>query len=638
MRDLIEKINQATKLYDEGRPSMTDEEWDNLYFQLLDLEQETGLIYPDSPTQKISYDIVNKLQKVEHNHPMLSLDKTKSVDEVNSFLGNHDYVAMAKMDGLTCSLRYVDGKLVSAETRGNGVIGEDVLHNAKVISSIPKYITYHSELVVDGEIVCLDKDFDAFSSEYKNSRNFAAGSIRLLDAQECAGRKLSFIAWEMIKGYEDENSFSQRLDILNSLGFLIVPWIKENVFYAIGDMQDYCKNHGYPIDGVVFKFDDVAFGKSLGATNHHARNAIAYKFYDEEYETRLFNIEWGMGRTGVLTPVAVFEPIDMDGSIVERASLHNINIMQELLGKTPFQGENIWVIKSNMIIPQITRANTVHDVPVEYFEIPKTCPICGEPTIIKTSESGTEELYCTNPQCSGLLVNQLEHFFGKKGLDCKGLSEATFEKLIDWGWIENIIDVYSLADFEKDWCHKPGFGEKSVSNILNNIEAAKKTTLDKFICAIGIPLIGTSMSKILSKEFKTWIDFRNAVETNYDFTQLEDFGLTTDEAIKSFDYSKADQLAKLLIIAPIEEEQTSNSLLVGKKVVITGGLHKYKNRAELQQVIEQAGGKVVSSVSKNTDILINNDIASTSAKNMSAKKLNIPIMTEEDFVAEYIET
>jgi len=642
MQKLIAQLNEATKAYDEGHPIMPDVEWDKLYFELLNLERETGIIYPNSPTQTISYDIVTELPKVEHNHKMLSLDKTKSLSEIGEFVGKHDYVAMAKLDGLTCSLRYVNGQLISAETRGNGIIGEDVTHNAKVISSIPQHINYLDELVIDGEIICLINDFEEFSTTYKNARNFAAGSIRLLDSSICAQRKLTFIAWDVIKGFNDINIFTDKLILLQEQGFQIVPWIKENPTYAVGDIRDYCQRHNYPIDGVVFKFEDIAYGKSLGETGHHFKNAIAYKFYDDLYETTLKDIEWSMGRTGVLTPVAIFEPVDIDGSIVERASLHNINIMTDLLGDNPHRGQPIKVAKMNMIIPQIIEAEHKVQGVLYYYdhpiiEIPKTCPICGQSTTEITSDTGTVELYCSNPKCDGKLINKLDHFLGKKGLDVKGISQAILEKLVNWNWVTKISDIYFLNQYVNEWKKQPGFGEKSVENILNSIELSKNTTLDKFLCAIGIPLIGTAMSKTLANTFGSWEDFRNAVKTNFDFTQLNDFGFTTQEAIVNFDYSEADELAQILTISyeiPKVEEQ---GRLTDKKICITGSLSRFKNRAELQQVIEQHGGKVVSSVTKNTSILINNDTTSTSAKNIAAKKLGIQILSEEDFLKSFID-
>lgn len=355
MRELVNKLNYYTKLYDEGHPAITDTQWDMLYFQLVQKEKEAGYALPDSPTQRINYEVVNSLQKVEHNHKMLSLDKTKSIEEVSTFLGNNEWIAMAKMDGLTCSLTYENGKLILAETRGNGIIGEDITHNAKTLLSIPKKIAYLERLVVDGEIVCLDKDFEEFKDEYKNSRNFASGSIRLLDSNECAKRKLTFIAWEVIEGLNEYSYLSEKLNKLNDFGFTVVPWVQENIITVINDIKDYCKNNGYPIDGIVFKFNNIAYGKAQGETSHHAKNAIAFKFADEEYETTLKYIDWSMGRTGLITPVAVFEPIDDGDSIIERASLHNLGIMEEILGK-PYPGQRLWVCKQNAIIPQVVRA------------------------------------------------------------------------------------------------------------------------------------------------------------------------------------------------------------------------------------------------------------------------------------------
>lgn len=635
MRSLVDKLNYYTKKYDEGNSEISDKEWDDLYFQLLTLEEQTNVILPDSPTQKISYQVVSALPKVEHNHKMLSLEKTKSIDDIKTFLGNQDFVAMAKMDGLTLSLRYLDGKLISAETRGNGIIGEDVTHNAKVIPSIPKTIDFKKELVVDGEIVCLAADFQGFEREYKNSRNFASGSIRLLDANECAKRKLTFILWDVIKGYNG-NSFVEGLSFASNLGFRVVPWVQENLAYAVGDLQDWCGEQGYPIDGIVFKFNDIAYGKAQGETGHHFKNAIAYKFYDEEFETRLLDIEWSMGRTGILTPVAIFEPIDDGDSIIERASLHNINIMNEILGLFPHKYQTIKVCKQNMIIPQVTWADKNESCYEEYALIlPKVCPICGQSTAINESE----QLYCTNLECDGKLLNKLEHFFGKKGLDVKGISKATFEKLIDWGWVNNITDVLFLDNHIVEWKKRPGFGEKSVMNIINSINTTiENVSLDKFLCAIGIPQIGTTASKQLADYFGSYTQFREAVNNNFDFTALPDFGYITAESILHFDYTEADQLSKIINIEYVKNEiNNDNGKLKGLKIVITGNLKKYKNRDELSQIIAAAGGKVVSSVTKETNILINNNPNSTSTKNIAAKKLNIPILSEEEFVANYID-
>ena len=359
---LVSELNRYTKLYDEGHPAISDKEWDDLYFELVNLEEVTGLIYCDSPTQKVVFTSVSKLSKIEHNHQMLSLDKTKDINEVESFLHGKAYIAMDKMDGLTCSLRYIGGKLISAETRGNGIIGEDILHNARIIKNIPKSISYLEELIIDGEVICDYKSFAQFSSEYKNPRNFAAGSIRLLDAKECASRQLSFVAWDVIKGFDNITTVSGKLNRLERYGFSIVPYTSGNgIEKDIERLKLSASTFDYPIDGVVFKFDNIEYGKSLGQTEHHFKNAIAFKFYDEEVETTLRDIEWTMGRTGQITPIALFEKVYIDGTEVSRASLSNISIMEKTLGKKPFKGQKIYVSKRNMIIPKIERAKDEND-------------------------------------------------------------------------------------------------------------------------------------------------------------------------------------------------------------------------------------------------------------------------------------
>lgn len=360
IRTLINKLNAYTELYDNGTPTISDEEWDNLYFQLEQMEKESGIIYPDSPTQKILYSVVNELQKVEHNHSMLSLAKTKDIAEVDKFVKGKEFLAMSKMDGLTCSLLYQNGKLVRAETRGDGVIGEDITHNAKVIANIPQEINYKEELIVDGEVICDLLTFNnLFAETYKNTRNFAAGSIRLLDSGESKNRHLSFVAWEIIKGFEDIDTVSGKLDRATDLGFTTVPRMVSTAFddtVFITGITAASKSHFYPIDGIVFKFNNIEYGKSLGSTDHHFNNAIAFKFYDEVYETKLLNIEWSMGKTGQISPIALFETLNIDGSNVSRASLSNLSIMKKTLGEKPFKGQILEVSKRNQIIPKIERA------------------------------------------------------------------------------------------------------------------------------------------------------------------------------------------------------------------------------------------------------------------------------------------
>ena len=653
IRSLIDELNRLTVLYDAGQPEVSDKEWDDLYFELKQMEEETGIIYPDSPTQNIHFEKVSELKKVKHNHPMLSLDKTKDLKDVESFLKGHKWIAMAKMDGLTCSLRYVDGKLVSAETRGNGIIGEDVTHNAIVISSIPKHIeTEEEEIIIDGEIICTYKDFESFKENYKNPRNFASGSIRLLNSKECEQRHLTFVAWDLIK----PKSFylTNSLTALAFWGFQIAPFLTDEYFNnnnysyknVINDIKDMCKNEFYPIDGIVFKYDDIKEYEAAGRTDHHFKGGLAYKFYDELYDTRLKYIQWTMGRTGVLTPVAVFDPIDIDGSTVERASLHNVSVMREILGDCAYCGEPLKIAKMNQIIPQVIEAGPKHDYGyviahggASANDVIEKCPICHGEVEYKESSEGVINAYCTNPKCEGKLVNRLDHFCGKKGLDIKGLSKATLGKFIEWGWVENIEDLYYISEkFRSDFLLKPGFGDKSVTKILNAIEESKHTTLEAFISAIGIPLIGKTVAKDLTNYFDTYEEFREAVKDNsYHFYDLNDFGPEMDNSLKNFNYAEADRIAKILSIEKPIKTEIKESTLTGKNICITGKLIKFKNRAELKNIIEQYGGKVVSTVSKKTDILINNDINSTSSKNNTAKLYKIPIISEEKFVQDYLE-
>ena len=633
----IEDLNKATVAYDKGQPIMTDKEWDDLYFAVSEYEYWNGYRNPDSPTQKVHFETVSELKKVKHNHPMLSLNKTKDMNEVKSFLGNHRCIVMAKMDGLTCSLRYNNGRLISAETRGNGIEGEDITHNAMVIPSIPKRIYFTDEFIIDGEIICTYKDFEPWAETYKNPRNFAAGSIRLLDSTECAKRNLTFVAWDIINMHEN---MSKKMDFLFKWHFNVVPYIAyPNTSLDIErddehEIKAMCQDAGYPIDGLVYKYDDINEYEAAGRTEHHFKGGLAYKFYDETYDTKLRDIDWTMGRTGVLTPVAIFDPVDADGSIIERASLHNYSVMKDLLGD-PFVGECLKVCKMNMIIPQVISAkkDEVWASKTMLNEI-KVCPICGQPVEIVTSDSDVKNVMCTNPACPGKLVNILDHFCGKKGLDIKGLSKKTFEKLADWGWVNGITDIPKLKEHRNDWINKPGFGVGSVDKILNSIETAfSDAYLNNFISAIGIPLIGSTVAKDISKKVDSWAGFRNLIDTNFDFTSWAGFGYEMNKSLHDFNYSEADELAKFITFRTEDETRQDKSVkLDGKIFVITGKLIYHSNRQQLVDKIEAAGGKVSSAVSAKTDYLVNNDIQSTSAKNKKALELKIPIITEEELL------
>ena len=631
IRDLIDKLNYYTKKYDEGHPEISDQEWDWMYFQLQKMEFNSGIYYPDSPTQSVNYQVVNQLNKVEHNHPMLSLDKTKDIDMLYAFTINKNYIAMAKMDGLTCSIKYQNGKLVSAETRGNGIIGEDILHNALQVKNIPNKINYIDELILDGEIICTYNDFKPFENEYKNPRNFASGSIRLLDSKESASRHLTFVVWDVVKGLDWCETLSEKLNVLQEefSCFTIVPYyINGDIENSIKLIQQSAKMLGYPIDGVVFKYDNCKEYINAGKTDHHFKGGIAYKFYDEEYETRLLNIEWSMGRTGVLTPVAIFEPVEIDGTEVSRASLSNLSVMEDTLGK-PYINEKLWVTKRNMIIPKVERAEKLDYNEDDEIKIPQVCPECSKPTTVINND-GVKVLFCGNPQCQGKFINRLDHFCGKAGLDIKGLSMATLEKLINWGWISSFVDIYKLENKSNIWKTKAGFGEKSVERILRAIQDSRNTTLDAVIAAAGIPLIGRAVAKELCKYIKSYEEFREKVNNRFDFTQYDGFGDIMSASILDFDYTELDEVVSYALNIQEKVSKDDNNLLKDLVFCITGKVHTVKNRDELKGLIESAGGKVVGSVSKNVNYLINNDNTSTSSKNIAAKNLNIPVITEEE--------
>ena len=646
----IKCLNEWTKAYDEGHPVVSDKQWDDWYFEVQEYEiNYPNCIQPDSPTQVIHFEEVSELKKVKHNHPMLSLNKTKDIEEVKSFIGDKDYIVMAKMDGLTCSLHYESGKLVSAETRGNGEVGEDITHNAMVIPSIPKRIKYKGSLTIDGEIICTYADFHNWCHDYKNPRNFAAGSIRLLDSKECKERDLTFIAWDIINS--DMSFLCTKLDFLDYMGFIIVPYLcyhndnellNNDIEKFIDSVKCNAELHSYPIDGVVIKYDNVSEYEAAGRTDHHFKGGLAYKFYDEEYETRLKTIDYDVSRNGILTPVAVFEPVDTGDSIIERASLHNMSVMYDTLGRDPYRGERIKIIKANQIIPQIVWADKR-----DYGEIIAAggatcdcngidgyfvCPACGSICDIWETDSGVEELRCDNPQCSGKLIQRLDHFCGKKGLDIKGLSEKTLEKLIEWEWVNDITDIPKLKEHRAEWINKAGFGQASVDKILKSIDdRLAEAKLAAFISGLGIPLIGTRVSKQICEHVETWKEFRDLIHEHFDFSEWNGFGFEMTQALLEFDYNEADEIVEYMTFKP-EEHQDKSVKLDNYTFVITGKLQNFKNRQELVDVIEAAGGKVASSVSSKTNYLINNDVNSTSSKNKKAKELGIPIITEEELM------
>ena len=586
MKQLIQLLNDWTNKYDAGYPVVSDIEWDKNYFELKALEEETGICLMGSPTQNIHYEFKTSLTKVKHNHPMLSLDKTKDWQEFIEYFENKDVVGMPKLDGLTVSLAYENGKIISAETRGDGEIGEDVTHNILTVQGVPYIIPYKERLIIDGEIICTDKDFEPFKEEYKNNRNFASGSIRLLNANECRKRKLTFVVWNVVEGLE--STVIKNFTTLKKLGFTVPPWTSSFDWDARDFLVNSCKELGYPIDGLVGRFNDIEYGTSLGSTSHHARAAYAFKFSDAEVDTELLDIEWGMGRTGVLTPVAIFEPVELEGTTVSRASLHNISVMNSLWKDNWYKGLTVTVFKSNQIIPQISKVTKEEEKKLIKLEMPKLCPECGGETKVVTSESGVKQLICTNPACQAKLINQLDHFCGKKGMDIKGLSKATLEKLINWGWVNKITDIYSLNKYKKEWIDKEGFGEKSVTNILQAIENSKICKLENFISALGIPLIGKTVAKEIVKYFATWDDFISAVGDGQ-WSALDGFGPEMEKALNSFDFSIAKEVEPYLTFEKIviKNEESKDLPFYGKKIVITGRLQLIQNRQKLIKMEEK---------------------------------------------------
>lgn len=643
IKELTERLNTyRDAYYNESKSLVSDYEYDNLCDELQILEDETGFVLNNSPTQTVGYEVKSKLQKVKHSHPMLSLDKTKSVDDIYLFLGGRVGIAMLKMDGLTTGVSYSDGKLFSAETRGNGVIGEDVLHNARTIRNLPQQITV-SRLDVDGEAIITRADFDKINAtivnaddKYKNPRNLASGSIRQLDSKVAVKRNLRFIAWKCVDGIDD-NSFSNRLYKMQELGFEVVPHrtvpenvSKEELEQIIEELQSEAENKGFPIDGIVFGFDDVAFGKSLGATGHHLRSQIAYKFYDEEAVTVLRDVKWSCGKSGILTPVAIFDSIDLDGTEVCRASLHNVSIYK---GMKLGIGDEITVYKANAVIPQVRDNLTKSDT----FIMPEICPVCGSPTAI-VKDNDTEVLTCTNESCHGKLLGRVSYFVSKKGMDIEGLSESTLEKFINLGWIRNLFDVYNLGSHYDELRQMTGFGDRSVQKLQESIEKSKDVDLKNLIAALSIPGIGISQAKELVKVFKSWEDFESAGFDTYNFAQLSGFGDIMNRNIhRWFDTmwneDRVGQMIRNLRIKPVgDDDSVHDDVLTGKVFVITGSVEHFKNRKEIQQIIEQKGGKVTGSVTAKTNYLINNDSKSGSSKNKKARELGVSIISEEELL------
>ena len=637
IKELVELLNHyRNEYYNNSRSEISDFEYDKLFDELTQLESETGFIIAVSPTQTVGYEVKSELKKVKHNHPMLSLDKTKSVDDVVAFLGGKDGAIMAKMDGLTCSLRYLNGQLISAETRGNGEVGEDILHCAKTIKNIPLKINCTDEIIIDGEVIITYDDFEKINStlsedqKYKHPRNLASGSIRQLDSSIAANRNMKFIAWKFIKGCSD-NSFFKRWVRMVDLGFDVVPFIslpiiigdKQCIEHAIILIKESCKKEGYPIDGCVFSYDDIAYGESLGATGHHLKSQLAFKFYDELYSTKLRYIDWTIGKSAQLTPTAVFETVEIDGADVSRASLHNISIIKNL-GLT--NGCTVNVFKANQIIPQIDSCDNDGDGDIE---IPTICPICGGVTAIK-KDNESEVLICTNHVCVGKKLAQFTHFVSKKGMDIKDLSEATLQVLISHGFIRNFRDIYHLSMYRNELISLDGFGEKSVENLLKSIEDSRNIKLENFITALSISNIGLSAAKTISNHFQGNIyKWFGAFFNDFDWTKLDGFGDIMAHNIEEYlrnHIADVEELASEMSFI-LQEEDGDNSL-EGLKFCITGSFSQ--SRDELKKKLESRGAKFVSSVSKNIDILFAGEKAGS--KLTKARQLGVKVADENELM------
>lgn len=644
MRELVDWLNHCSdEYYNNNNSLISDFEFDRLIDQLSEMERSEKFVYDDSPTKNVGFEVRKVLPKVEFYTPMLSLDKTKSEQDVVKFANEYDVVAMPKIDGLSCRLTYENGVLVLANTRGNGIVGEDITHNARVVRNIPRRISHKEKLVVDGEIICKKNDFEAYKllhPEVKNQRNFASGSIRLLDSEECSKRNLSFIAWDVIEGFDDDN-ISDRLVRLYKYRFEIaVPLsfqIKNVRSMHVDTMNTFIKNesaeNGIYIDGVVYKINSRKIGDSKGRTEKFFNNAIAFKFYDKSYTTKLVYIDWNVSRNGTLTPVAVFESVNIDNTDVSRATLHNINYIEDLKLSI---GDTITVVKSQQIIPRVQSnlsAESKQDYNVKDV-IPKYCPMCGRMTSISISGSGAKTLLCTNIDCNGVLLEKLNHFVSKDAMNIVGFSRETLRKFVELGTIHDLRDIYSLKDRKSSIICLNGFTKNSVDKLIESIEKSRETTLERFIYALGIPLVGKTASKKIADIFNgDYYSFKEYMDSVNSFANIYDLGSKVSiSLIDNYKHNKGEinGLAQYLFFKKSKKSKINNKLN-SKTFVITGSVQTYKNRNELKSVIESYGGKVTSNVSKTTDYLINNDADSNSSKNNKAKSLGIKIISETDF-------
>lgn len=639
MKELVEKLDQAAKAYyQEDREIMSNQEYDSLYDQLEQLEKETGTVLTNSPTVRVGYEAVNELPKEEHPSPMLSLDKTKDREVLRGFIGNHKCLLSWKLDGLTIVLTYENGELVKAVTRGNGIVGEVITNNARVFRNIPLRIPYKGQLVLRGEAIITYSEFERINetigdadAKYKNPRNLCSGSVRQLNNEITAKRNVRFYAFALVSAQDVDfsNSREQQFIWLKKQGFEVVEY-KVVTSESLDEAMDYFSkaivNNDFPSDGLVVTYDDIAYGESLGSTAKFPRNSFAFKWADEMRETRLVDMEWSPSRTGLINPVAIFEPVELEGTTVSRASVHNISIVKELqLGI----GDTIKVYKANMIIPQIAENLTRSGNLV----IPDKCPVCGQEARIR-KENDVETLYCMNPDCVAKKIKSFSLFTSRDAMNIDGLSEATLEKFIAMGFIHNFGDIFEIGKYKDQIVEMEGFGQKSFDNLMVSLEKAKKTTLAKVIYSLGITGIGLANAKVICKYFDDDIEkIRHADEE--EISAIEGIGPVIAGSMADYFKSaennqKLDHLLSHLHL--VHEETSAEQVFAGKTFVITGSVEHFSNRSEAKEFIEARGGKVTGSVTKKTDYLINNDKTSASSKNKKAQELGIPILSEEDFL------
>lgn len=638
MKELIQELNTASyAYYGKDTPIMSDKKYDALYDELTKIEFETGTTLAGSPTQKVQGYVLDGFTKVTHSKPMLSANKTKDINDIIKFLRDYDWYCSYKLDGLTLVLRYNDGKFVQGITRGNGIIGEDVTEQCKFIDNIPMTIPNKHFFEVRGECVMSWNEFKRVNSTldtpYSNPRNLAAGTLRNLDLNILKQRKLSFVVFEMV--HPSFTWKTEELDYLDSIGFETVRRLTDiltsiNTSKCVEKMKP--EYYEYPVDGLIFEVNNKEISKQLGSTSHHENCRMALKWKDETYPTKLINVEWTMGKTGVLTPTIVTEPVEIDGTIINRASVHNVSIFKQFRFT---KGCTCNLYKANMIIPQ---CDSVENNYGEEITIPDKCPICGGETKI-VKENDSEVLMCMNDDCQGKLLGKLSHAVSRNALNVDNLSEATLEKFISLGWLDSIKSIYHLSDCKGKMYSLEGFGKKSVDKLLESIEKSRETTLDRFIYALSVPLIGKSASKDIAKHFKYNFDkFYHCFSCGYGYfwnLKVDGIGVVASNNIQKFAITYMDkvfELSKEFTFKIPSESNNAQNTLQGKTFVITGSLEKYSNRDELKSVIESYGGKVSGSVSAKTFALINNDIESSSSKNKKAKSLGVQIINEEQFM------